>query len=148
MTNYKALIPELSDWNNGKGIDVVSWIGCVCDYEKAIGYSALFWPTFVEIDGLIVRDITSEENLKGFAKEYNGDRKKTESTVNHLHIRDIQYWGCPGATPERMGYLGNVIKAMWECKLKLDFPERNFVVEVYEGDAENIDDFMVTFYQL
>ena len=148
MINYKTLIPELSDWNNGKGIDVVSWIGCVGDYEKAIGYSALFWPNFIEIDGFIVRDRTSEKTLKEFVKEYNGDHKKIESTVNHLHTRDIQYWGCPGATPERVGYFGKVIRAMWECKLKLDFPERNFVVEAYEGDADNIDDFMVTFYQI
>lgn len=28
MTDFNALIPEMSSWNNGKGIDVDSWIGC------------------------------------------------------------------------------------------------------------------------
>ncbi|HSA77298.1 MAG TPA: hypothetical protein VLG72_00365 [Nitrospirota bacterium] len=48
MSDFNKLIPELSDWNNGKGIDVVSWIGCVGDFQKAIGYSVMFWPHFEE----------------------------------------------------------------------------------------------------
>jgi hypothetical protein len=148
MTDYKKLIPELSDWNNGAGIDVVSWIGCEGDFAKAIGYSAIFWPEFVEIEGLVVRSEETEERVNGFLKQCGGDRKGTESLINHLHIRDIQYWGCPGATPERLAFLGRILKETYECKLKRDFPNRKFTVELSEGDAEDLDGFMITFYQI
>jgi len=48
-TDFDKLIPELKDWNNGKSVDVQSWIECGGDFQKAIGYSAMFWPEFVEI---------------------------------------------------------------------------------------------------
>lgn len=31
MTNFTALIPEMLDWNNGKGINVKSWVACSFD---------------------------------------------------------------------------------------------------------------------
>lgn len=52
-TDFNLLIPELKDWNNGQGIDIESWIGCMGDFEKAIGYSVIFWPSFVEIEGCV-----------------------------------------------------------------------------------------------
>lgn len=48
------LIPELSQWNNGAGIDVATWIGCVGRYDHAIGYASIFWPEFVMHDGCIL----------------------------------------------------------------------------------------------
>ena len=41
------MLPELAEWNNGKGIDLKSWIGCSGNFRLAIGYSAIFWPRFV-----------------------------------------------------------------------------------------------------
>ena len=61
MIDFNKLIPELKDWNNGKGIDIYSWIGCVGDFQKAIGYSVIFWPEFIEIDGGV--DINNAEKL-------------------------------------------------------------------------------------
>jgi hypothetical protein len=148
MTDFSKLIPELPKWNNGAGIDVVSWIGCVGDFEKAIGYSTIFWPKFVEIVGFIVREGTTKDNIKSFEKQCGGERKQIESLINHLHIRDIQYWECPGSTPERLAYLGKVLKETYECKLKRDFPDRQLVVELTEGDSEDLDGFMITFYQI
>jgi hypothetical protein len=149
MTDFSKLILELPDWNNGAGIDVTSWIGCVGDYEKAIGYSTIFWPEFVEIDGYVLRASAgvNRESLHRWKDGCGGNRKEIEALGNHLHLRDIQYWGCPGATPERLSYLGKILKEIYECKLKRDFPDRAFVVELTEGDAEDLDGFMLTFYQ-
>ena len=46
-TDFHKLIPELKDWNNGDGIDVQSWIECVGSFQKAIGYSTMFWPEWL-----------------------------------------------------------------------------------------------------
>lgn len=40
--DFSDLILELPRWNNGDGIDAESWIGCVGNYELAIGYSLIF----------------------------------------------------------------------------------------------------------
>jgi hypothetical protein len=149
MTDFSKLIPELPDWNNGAGIDVTSWIGCVGDYEKAIGYSTIFWPEFVEIDGYVLRACAggNRDSLRRWKDGCGGSREEVEALGNHLHLRDIQYWGCPGATPERLSYLGGVLKEIYECKLKRDFPDKSFVVEFTEGDEGDLDGFMLTFYQ-
>ena len=148
MTDFNKLIPELSEWNNGAGIDVVSWIGCVGDFEKAIGYSTIFWPNFVEFDGFIVREGTTKQDIKSFKTQCKGNRKEIEALINHLHIRDIQYYECPGSTPELLSYLGKVLKEIYECKLKRDFPDRQLVVELTEGNFEDLDGYMITFYQI
>lgn len=67
--------------------------------------------------------------------------------VNHLHIRDLQYYGCPDLTPDRLAYLGAVLKDIYECKLMCQFPDKTFSVEFHEGDSDNIDGYELTFYQ-
>ena len=62
-TDFHKLIPELKDWNNGNGIDVQSWIQCVGSFQKAIGYSTMFWPEFVEIEGCVVRAGIPKESV-------------------------------------------------------------------------------------
>ena len=86
MTDYDKLIPELKDWNNGKGIDVKSWIGCVGDFQKAIGYSTIFWPKFVEVEGCVVRDGVPAENLKQWIEHYKGDLESVEAMVNRYDL--------------------------------------------------------------
>lgn len=44
------LIPETREWNEGRGIDLESWIGCVGSFEHAIAYGEIFWPDFAEHD--------------------------------------------------------------------------------------------------
>jgi len=148
MTDFKKLIPELSDWNNGKGIDIASWIGCVGDFQKAIGYSVMFWPQLEEVEGYIIKASVPNKILQGWIQKYNGNRKAIEAMANHLHIRDLQYYGCPDITPERLAYLGTVLKDIYECKLKCQFSDKNFCVELHEGDSGNIDGYELTFYQI
>ena len=50
MTDFNKLIPELPSWNNGRGIKAYTWIGCIGNYEHAIGYSTFFWPDFIEFE--------------------------------------------------------------------------------------------------
>jgi hypothetical protein len=145
MIDFNLLIPELKEWNNGEGIDVESWIGCVGSFEKAIGYSVVFWPHFVEYDGCILKDNFSRESYDSFMKQHNGDKTLVEAVMNHLHIKDIQCYGC-FHTKEQLIYIGNVLKEIYTCKLKAQFPEKQFEVK-FENYEENEDDYEVTFYQ-
>jgi len=149
MTDYNKLIPELKDWNNGKGIDVKSWIGCVGDFQKAIGYSTIFWPKFVEVEGCVVRDGVPAENLKQWIEHYKGDLESVEAMVNHLHISDLHHDGGEDVLPERLKYLGNVLREIYECKLKRDFPDKKFIVEFEDTPQTPGDtlDYILTFSQ-
>lgn len=148
-TDYDKLIPELKDWNNGKGIDVESWIGCVGDFQKAIGYSTIFWPAFAEVEGCIVREGVSRKNVLQWLEQYKGDRKGVEAAVNHLHLKDLHHANCEDVSPERLAHLGRLLKEIYECKLKRDFPNRSFVVEYEEPEKKKqTSDYMLTFYQL
>ena len=63
--DFTALIPELQRWNEGRGIAPDDWIGCVGNYELAIGYSLIFWPSFVVFDGYVFRRGFLESSVRG-----------------------------------------------------------------------------------
>ena len=93
MDTPESMKAELAAWNNGAGIDIESWVGCEGKFSLAVGYSSIFWPPFTLFEGYILREGFSEDSLRGF--ERNGrSRKSVEWLMNHLHIADIQYYGC------------------------------------------------------
>ncbi len=57
--NFDQLIPEMREWNNGRGIDIESRIGCGGHFRHVIGYSVIFWSRFVEF-GQYVRELSSK----------------------------------------------------------------------------------------
>ena len=147
-TDFNKLIPELQDWNNGDGIDVQSWIECVGSFQKAIGYSTVFWPEFAEVEGCVVRAGVPAENVRRWLTQCDGNPSCAEATINHLHLDGLHYMGCEDISPERVAYLGRILKEIYECKLKRDFPDKTFVVAFDEpDDKEDVENYILTFYQ-
>jgi hypothetical protein len=143
--HFAALIPELPRWNEGTGIDPESWVGCVGNYELAIGYSLVFWPAFVRFDGYVLREGFSEESLRGFKKAAAHDRASVEAVMNHIHMADIH---CNvEATEAQIRYPGRVLKDIHEVKLTRDFPDLRFTVSFNdEADLDPLD-YQLTFWQ-
>lgn len=150
LTVFDDLIPELRDWNDGRGIDVESWIGHVGDYRKAIAYSAIFWPQFVEIEGCVVMEGSTREVVLQWLEYCGGDRRAAEATMNHLHLLDLHGAGCPDATAPRLVYLGRTLKESYEYKLQRDFPAKRFCVEFDDApvDPADLTGYVLTFYQI
>lgn len=48
----ESMRSELGAWNNGGGIDLEGWVGCEGSFALAVGYLTLFWPEFVEFEGI------------------------------------------------------------------------------------------------
>ncbi|HYG64313.1 MAG TPA: hypothetical protein VEL74_17175 [Thermoanaerobaculia bacterium] len=147
MTDFDELIPEMREWNNGNGIDVGAWIGCSGNFQLAVGYSTIFWPRFVEFEGYVLRDGFSVDSLRGFQHRCAGDRKAVEAVMNHLHIADIQHYGCEDISRERIVYLGQVLREIYEAKLAWQFPQRRFEVHLYAPDTDDLLDYEITFFQ-
>lgn len=145
--DFDKLIPELKDWNNGKGIDPESWVGCLGNYRLAIGYSLIFWPEFVRFEQYILRKGFSVDALRGFEKQPNNDRHSTEAVMNHIHLDSIQHLGCEDASEERFIYLGQVLKQIYETKLKTAFPELSFTVVFDDSAGQKLTDYQITFFQ-
>lgn len=143
-----SMATELQEWNNGKGIDLEGWIGCSGTFSLAVGYVTIFWPNFVEFDGYILRDGFCERTLRSFESGDGYDRKAVEKVMNHLHIADIQHYGCEDISKDKIQVLGSTLQQIYTAKLKTQFPQTPCVVEFYQ--PENDDDlwgYQISFWQ-
>jgi hypothetical protein len=141
------LVPETQEWNDGRGIDLLSWIGCVGSSEHAIAYGELFWPDFVEFDGCVFFAGFCEVNYRGFMTQTGGDRRAVEAIMNHRHITDIFFGSGNEPTRCQVIYLGRLLREMLAAKLYREFPEKAFVVSFPEVPSEQLLDYEITFYQ-
>lgn len=144
---WNVLIPELKEWNNGTGIDAEGWVSCMGNFKLAAAYTLVFWPEFVEHEDMVLRKGFSLESLNAFLKQRNGDKSSVEAVMNHLHIVDIHYYGCPDATHEGLIYLGRVLKEIYQCKLRDQFPNRDIVVHFDDSRKEALLDYEITVFQ-
>ena len=146
--DFEHLIPEMREWNGGKGIDIKAWIGCEGDFRHAIGYSVIFWPRFTVFEQYVLREPFSVESLRGFERQRHGDRRSVEAVMNHLHVADIQHYGCEDITRDRVVYLGHVLREIYQAKLAWQFPERRFSIIFDDSEQANLTDYEITFFQV
>lgn len=145
-TDFAALIPELPEWNEGRGIAPGDWISCVGTYELNVGYSLIFWPKFVEFEDYVLRDGFEESSLRGFENMTKGNRGAVEAVMNHTHIADIHAnVECYNAAQLR--YLGRTLKDIYTSKLHGEFPERRFNVAFNDQPGLEAADYELTFWQ-
>jgi hypothetical protein len=142
------MLPELAEWNNGKGIDLESWIECSGNFRLAIGYSTVFWPRFVLFEDYILREGFTIDSVRGFEAQHKCDKRSVEAVLNHLHIADIQYHGCEDITEQRVVFLGRILMEIYMAKLAWQFPDRPCEVSFYEpDDRTDLIGFQITFWQ-
>ena len=148
METPESMKSELAAWNNGAGIEIESWIGCEGNFSLAVGYVSVFWPEFILFDGYILRNGFSEASLQGFAQRQGTNRRSVEWLMNHLHIADIQYYGCKDASKDKLLLLGNVLKEIYEAKLLWQFPDNPCSVEFYiPEDEDDLMEYQLSFWQ-
>lgn len=139
---------ELAAWNNGSGIDLESWVGCEGRFALAVGYASIFWPEFVEFDGYVLRKGFSEPTLRGFEAQEGSNRRGVEWIMNHIHLDGIQHFGCKDISKDKLLLLGNVLKEIYEAKLRWQFPDRQMVVEFHvPEDDEELAKYQIAFWQ-
>lgn len=139
---------ELKRWNDGRGISVEDWIGCEGNFDLALGYSTIFWPTFELVGQYILTEGWTAEAVESFENQPDSTPQSIEWLINHLHIIDIQCDGKVGATIEHVLRLGTVLKEIYEAKLLWQFPDRPCEVVFYvPDDSDNLDEYQVSFWQ-
>ncbi len=143
-----TLIAELPLWNNGAGISPEGWIGCMGNYELAIGYSLVFSPRFERVGPCIVRHDIGPFGRKRAEESAEADAAGAEAMVNHLHLLDLH---CNVETPPteaQLRYLGRTLKQAWKAKLAIDFPDVEFAVEFNDEPGLQPIDYQLTFWRV
>lgn len=144
---------ELGAWNNGKGIELESWVGCSGSFSLAVGYATIFCPKFVEFEDYIFQSSEPvceefEKNIKGFESQEDSTPLSVEWVINHLHIADLQYRSCEDISTDKLIFLGNVLKEVYEARLAYLFPDKPCVVKFYIPEApEDYDEYQLSFWQ-
>jgi hypothetical protein len=99
-------------------------------FELAVAFAELFWPTFVEREGCILRaDVFSEERFQQWWAESSGDRRVVECAMNLLHVEDLIPSDTTPLAAEVYGHLAEAIAQMWRARVQLVFPHRRVVVQ-------------------
>jgi hypothetical protein len=145
MPDFSHLIPELTDWNHAKGIDIDSWITCIGRFDHAIGYGSVFWPEFVLHEGCVLLAPVRHADIDKWVKDAP-EKRVVEATINHRHIVHLFQGDGPAPTREAVLHLGRMLKEMWTCKLQRDFPDRQIVVDFPEEDSEDLKNYQITIY--
>jgi hypothetical protein len=138
--DLEKLIPELTQWRHGRGIDVVVWIGAVGNFEHGIGYGRMFWEEYVEYDDCILSANFDEDSYWGFLRQFDNNKEAVERVMNHVHVSDC--FPSQKRTTDQVIYFGRLLKEIWQAKLERDFPTRTVLVEFYEEV-----DYEITFFQ-
>ena len=118
--------------------------------RQALFYSGLFWPQFVEFDGMVflegtIEDESDRQRVRDAVHRYEGDRVKTEQSFNTMEIPSLFGGRATETTEEEDEFLASQICAMWTARLRELFPSRVFSVEVVPADETG--EIAVRFYQ-
>jgi len=132
-------------WENGDSIDLLTWIDREGSYDLAVGYSELFWPK-LEIKGkYLLRAGCTDEELADWEKATGSNPKAIEAVINHVHLSDIHMHDDTGLTDDKMIFLGNRLKEIYEAKLIWQVPDRPCVVNF--DIPEDGEEYQITFWQ-
>ncbi|MGJ8656796.1 MAG: hypothetical protein ACSHX6_10130 [Akkermansiaceae bacterium] len=144
MVNYEALIPEM----RGGWIDVDGWLYNQGSYELLIACGWLFWPTFIEYKGCIIRITHNdyEGNFGRLTSDGPVQRGYVEERLNRLELGDI-FIGEKSFNMEQALHIGARLEQMWRAKLTVDFPDRKFHFSFIVHEDDNPEDLELTFCQ-
>lgn len=111
--------------------------GQVAHADGAVAFADLFWPNFIEIDGLVlISPLFSKEKLEELRARGLSDRD-VELWMNLLSV-DGLLGTLKGTTDDHVEYVSRVLAESWQQKLARDFPSGSHHATV-KKDTESGD---------
>ena len=145
MEDLKAIIPflgrteDLGAWNGGHGIDWESFQCIMGQVEQAAYWFNVLMPTFVEVNGMVLRrNLSSAHSVESNANYAPLQASQVEYLINHFHISDL-FSNDPHQNeydPAVYDYIAHMIAKGWRCQLHSLFPEKEFDVGIGEDGGE------------
>ena len=119
---------------------------------EALMYARLFWPEFVEMEGMVFlkETVEDEDDRQRFWEAYEThrrDRRRTEESLNLIEVTRL--FGARGneSSPAEDRCLADRLATMWRARLATIYPDRSFVVDVVQVDPSDPDEIGIVFYQ-
>lgn len=143
------LIKEFREWNevNKDNFTWWSYVNMKADLPTALGFAKFFNPTIIEInDCYFLKDnFFSMEKYEEWKAECGNDKTCLEKMMNLYQLRDFFHINGYDEDDEYelLRILGEVLQYFWSLKLKQQYPDKKFIVSVFE----DFDDLFITVYQ-
>ena len=144
MKSLNELLPELRGWNDGKGVDALDYVFACATSELTVALVSLFWPEFCAFEGYVFRAGFILENVRLSEKLGSRSPPQIEAAANYLGLGDL--FRRESDSPllnKRINFLGECLAKIYQAKLGIDFPDREFSVILCQEE----EDYYLTFFQ-
>lgn len=139
--NSNKMKKELSDYqswvkaNKSKRFSLLDYVHAKLNFDNispdlAVALLQLYWPTFHEVDGFVF--LKEEFSEKKYREVISNNEVQLEYWMNLISIESI----CSSATSKVQEYIAIRVTEMWRAKLKIDFPEKSFIVKKINDETE------------
>jgi hypothetical protein len=123
---------------NGEQFGWLDLVRMNATVELAIGFSRLFWPSYVEFGGgVFIADDFVAATFNDWLEHCGGDLNAVERAMNHRLLGTL-FQKIEEVSAANCHYLGEALVEMWKCRLAQQFPGRAFTVVTW-WDAEKRD---------
>jgi len=137
MIEFEALnLSRVREWSGGFTLEpgiletLAHWVG----FDELLVSLSFLSPTFREVRGCVLLPWAYEEaTFDEWWSVLEGDRRRIESMVNHLHLWDV--FPHDSADSDGLVALGRALELHWAAAAQFQFPDRQFDVDFSEiGD--------------
>jgi hypothetical protein len=148
LRRLRGLFPD----EDNKGFNAFDLIYKFGSPLTALLYSELFWPEFVEVEGMVflaseVEDDDDRERVTVALARYGGNEQRVERSFNYVEIPSLFGHRVEESSELEDRLLTERIAAMWRFRLAERFPSRIFEVTIVEPDDSD-DEVGIRFFQV
>ncbi|WP_189089804.1 hypothetical protein [Deinococcus ruber] len=122
-------LPRLAEWQSlvERPFSLSDLLYPDGNLDLSVAFAQLFWPTFMEIDGCVLRkERYSPDNFQSWMQSTNRDRRQVESLLNHLHVYDL-FRDDKEYSLEVYEYVAKILCRTWQVALSEQFPDKQFI---------------------
>ena len=139
------LLPAYQMWNKqgsaNQLLDLQTYQAYVARIDQAICLIDLFWPEFIEWEGLILRKSAFPEDWSRFRETADAAKwtpSDMEYMLNRVNIADF-FLNDPDRDNVDLSVYTSIaqkVAEMWECKIKMLYPDRSIEVSIVHSDID------------
>jgi hypothetical protein len=144
MNGVLASLKELHATDDTTNFNVLDFVSAFGSPLYALAYSYLFWPNFIDFEGMVFLDSDLEtsadrQRVKDTLLKLN-DRTQVEKELNTFDVPFAFFnnKAMYATSDEQDLYLAERMRDMWASRLRLLFPERETVVELLREEGEEV----------
>jgi hypothetical protein len=140
--HVELLIEHLKEFHakaKTTNFDVLDFVSAFGNPLEALAYSYLFWPDFMEFEGMIfhqscIQDEEDRSRIRAAVSKFSS-RKEIEESFNQFLVPEAFFnSGLPTTTDEENIWLAERIAEVWRARLAQLYPSKKCVVEVQSAE--------------